>query len=133
LTRTSKQRALALAERLTKTFAAIVFDAATDPKHFTAGLGLACYAGEPADFDVDDFLRQADAALYAAKTAGPNRVVAYWQLDLDAIPVIPAHKRHSRAKTRRPTHRAFVAAPETAPQNTAPTPPHTGTPPDPTP
>lgn len=130
LTRTSKQRALALAERLTKTFAAIVFDAASDPKHFTAGLGLACYAGEPANFDIDDFIRQADAALYAAKTAAPNRIVAHWQLDPDAIPTIPAHKRHSRAKTRCSTHRAFVGAPETEPQAKPPTPPHTCPPPD---
>jgi len=112
LTASSRQRGLALSERLRRTFSSIVFDADSAPKHFTAGFGLASYHGKRADFDADMYLMEADIALYAAKQSGRNGHAAYWQLDSDALPVVPFNKRSSRARARRPTQKAFLGVVE---------------------
>ncbi len=110
MTNASKTQAVELADRVRCTFAAIVFDADSDPKHFTANFGLACYHGDPPDFNADAFLGQADIALCAAKEAGRNRALAFWQLDPDALPKFPPDVRHFRTRPRQPTQRAFVGA-----------------------
>lgn len=111
LKNSSRQAGVAIAARLRQTFASIAFDAATSPKHFTACFGIASFRGEPADFDGDEFLRQADIALYAAKQLGRNRTVAYWDLDPNNLPEIAPGKRHARARGRRRTQRAYVGIP----------------------
>ncbi len=112
LTRSSQPAAWALCDRLRQTFNAIAFDAQTSPKHFTACFGVACYSGEPRDFDVDQFLLQADIALCAAKDQGRNRMAAFWELDPHSLPIIAPNKRHARSKARKRGQRAFVAAPQ---------------------
>jgi diguanylate cyclase (GGDEF)-like protein len=122
LSRSSRQAAWALCDRLRQTFAAIAFDAITSPKHFTACFGLASYAGDPAEFDVDQFLLQSDIALCAAKEHGRSRMASYWQLDPNCLPILSPKKRHARAKSRKRCQRAYVAA-LTAPATDAPPPP----------
>lgn len=111
LTHSSQQSAWALCDRLRQTFAAIAFDARTSPKHFTACFGLASFSGNPANFDVDQFLLRADVALCAAKELGRNRMAAYWNLDPNRLPVISSKKRHARTKARKRGQRAFIALP----------------------
>ncbi len=108
LKNSSRAAGLAIAARLRQTFASIAFDAATSPKHFTTCIGLASFTGEPHDFDADEFLRQADIALFAAKQLGRSRTMAYWQLDPDQLPEITPNKRHARSRGRARTQRAYV-------------------------
>lgn len=100
LTNSTKQRAIDVCTRLRQTFAAVAFDAETSPKHFTAGFGIAAYHGDPSDFNVDDFLGQADYALSKAKELGRNKAVAFWELQPDEYPDAPRHPRHSRSSPR---------------------------------
>jgi hypothetical protein len=109
-------------------FASIVFDAATEPKQFSAGFGLAAYAGEVDDFDADGLMAQADIALCVAKQAGPNQVGAYWQLDPDSLPKIPVQKRRSRSRTRHLTQRAFIGVPKAEARKTRTSGPESSTP-----
>lgn len=111
---TTRRAALTTCHRLRRTFSAIAFDATTHPKHFTASFGLACFNGDREEYDVDQFLTEADSALYAAKLLGRDRVVAYWELDPSSIPEIAPQKRHTRTRKRRRTERAFVGAPPAA-------------------
>jgi hypothetical protein len=97
---------------LRQTFAAVAFDAEAEPKHFTAGFGLAAYSGDPPDMDADQFLAQADIALHIAQRKGRNRVAAYWELDHDALPSIPPAKRHARVNRRQRTNFAYIGLPE---------------------
>lgn len=127
LRNSSREAGLALADRLRQTFAAIAFDASTSPKHFSACFGLASYRGESPDFSADDFLRQADTALFAAKQLGRNRLVAFWQLDPNNLPEIAPGKRHGRTRTRRKTDRSFVGVPTADPQTAASPPAEPGT------
>jgi diguanylate cyclase (GGDEF)-like protein len=108
LTHSSKERGLALTQRLRHTFAAIVFDANRKPAHFTANFGITCYDGDPTGLELDVFLGQADIALCAGKETGRNQIVAYWQLDPSSLSDVPPHQRHARAKARGLTHRAFI-------------------------
>jgi len=67
-----KESAFCLAERLRERFAEI--DLGHLPK-ITISLGIAAY---PVDgTEIDDLIRKADAAMYAAKQAGRNRVVKF--------------------------------------------------------
>lgn len=118
LSRSSRQAAWALCDRLRQTFAAIAFDAITNPKHFTACFGMSSYTGEPPDFDVDQFLLQADIALCAAKELGRNRMASHWQLDPNSLPILSPNKRHARSKARKRCQRAYVAA-QTSPSTDA--------------
>jgi diguanylate cyclase (GGDEF)-like protein len=113
LTNSTKERGLKLCERIRLTFASIVFDAAKDPKQFSAGFGLAAYGGDADDFDADQFMQQADTALYVAKQAGQNQVAAHWHLDPASLPNIPVQQRRSRSRTRQRTQQAFIGVPET--------------------
>jgi diguanylate cyclase (GGDEF)-like protein len=111
-------RALAIARRLCNTFSAIAFDASTQPKHFYATFGVACFDGTDPAFTADTFLRQADAALCIAKQhPGHGRVAAWWELDPAALEAIQRENLHSRARTRQPSQRAYVGLPagETSP------------------
>lgn len=60
------------AERLRQTIAEHTVDTEQGPLNFTVSLGLARI--EPSTVDLDDLLRQADAALYQAKQNGRNRL-----------------------------------------------------------
>jgi len=117
---TDRQRALRVARRLRNTFSAIAFDAASRPKHFYASFGVAIFDGQDPAFNVDDFLNQADQALFAAKQVGHGRVCGYWELDAAALASVPRKKRHARARARVRTQRAFVAAPEEPADGPAP-------------
>ena len=75
LPETGSAKALDVAERLCRAVAsAEVLLEAGPPLRFTTSIGVATVA--PADFNVDAVLGRADRALYEAKSAGRNRVVA---------------------------------------------------------
>jgi len=96
------------ANRIREVFSAIVFDAGSDAKHFTASFGVAHFDGTPRNLDADQFLKQADLALYAAKLAGRNCVKAFWELDPNRLPTIAEGKGHTRTRNRSKTDRAYV-------------------------
>jgi len=62
-----------LAEQLRGRMAALRFDTANGPMTLTCSFGVS--ERRPGD-SIDDLLKRADVALYAAKTSGRNRVVA---------------------------------------------------------
>jgi two-component system, cell cycle response regulator len=65
--------AAAIAERLRARMAALRFDTAKGEVTLTCSFGVSeRHAGE----SIDDLLKRADVALYAAKTSGRNRVIA---------------------------------------------------------
>ncbi len=66
--------ALGIAERLRHAIETLTFDRARGPIRMTASIGVATI--DPRDRDLDPALARADAALYAAKHGGRNRVVA---------------------------------------------------------
>jgi diguanylate cyclase (GGDEF)-like protein len=103
-----KRRALDVCERIRQTFAAIAFDAETDPKHFTASFGIAGFDGNDAGYDPDTMMSEADIALFMAKDRSRCGACAFWTLEPDSIPAITPEKRHARRKARRETHRAFI-------------------------
>jgi diguanylate cyclase (GGDEF)-like protein len=103
--------AIALAQRLRQTLASIAFDADSEPKHFHAGFGVARFVGTPEQFSADQFLNEADIALFAAKELGRGRVTAFWSLDPTSLPVVAPTKRHARSRDRKRTQRSFIAAP----------------------
>lgn len=63
-----------LAERLRHTIETLTFERAGETLRMTASIGVAMI--DPRDRDLDRALARADAALYAAKHGGRNRVVA---------------------------------------------------------
>ncbi|MBI5764705.1 MAG: diguanylate cyclase [Planctomycetes bacterium] len=111
LTDSTPERAVALAERLRQTFASIAFDARSQPKHFYAGFGVAHYDGHDPAFNADTFMLKSDIALFVAKEVPRGRVVSYWSLDPNSLPVVAPHKRHARIRQRRRTQRSFLSAP----------------------
>jgi len=66
-------QAARLAEQLRGRIAALRFDTANGPMTLTCSFGVS--ERKPGD-SIDDLLKRADVALYAAKTSGRNRVVA---------------------------------------------------------
>lgn len=104
----SRQRGIAMAERVGSTFAAVAFDAAKSPKHFTASFGVAHYACEPPDFDADTMLSEADVALFAAKGTARGTIKPYWTLDPDSLPIVTPEKRNARKKMRNRTNHTYV-------------------------
>jgi diguanylate cyclase (GGDEF)-like protein len=69
----SLAEAAAIAERLRSRMAGLRFDTANGEMTLTCSFGVSeRHAGE----SIDDLLKRADVALYAAKTSGRNRVVA---------------------------------------------------------
>ncbi len=77
---TSPARAVEIAERLRRRVADLAIeDPEADPLRITVSIGVACLERTGVDPNVkpaDWLLREADAALYRAKKAGRNRVVA---------------------------------------------------------
>jgi len=76
LPETSAADGWALADRLRAAVAELQVDAAPDepPIGVQASIGLSSWDGRPAELTPDDLIRQADQALYQAKSRGRNRV-----------------------------------------------------------
>ena len=76
---TTAETAIIPAERLRKRFSAIPFLPHPDeePRNVTLSIGIAEF--RPGD-SIDDLVRSADRAMYAAKNAGRNRTVSFEQL-----------------------------------------------------
>ena len=75
LPETSLEVATQVAERLREKIAAQSITVDGKPIRVTASFGVACFPGEGVE-TINDLLKAADAALYKAKHAGRNRVVA---------------------------------------------------------
>ncbi len=75
LPETSLEVATQVAERLREKIAEQVITVDGKPVRVTASFGVACFPGEGVE-TINDLLKAADAALYRAKHAGRNRVVA---------------------------------------------------------
>jgi len=67
--------AAAQAERLRKAMESEPFLVGEQPIAMTCSIGIACHTGRPA-CDIDMLIREADAALYAAKGQGRNRIAS---------------------------------------------------------
>ena len=76
----------ALAERLRRVIAATDFTVTEGdpPVRMAVSIGVASYPAMAAN--MDDLVARADAALYAAKRAGKDRVEVYWRRDTEAAP-----------------------------------------------
>ena len=61
---------MAVTEKIRSTIARCRVEGENGPLRVTTGLGVATFNG--GDIDVDELLKRADAALYAAKAAGRN-------------------------------------------------------------
>jgi|GEM_PF-394583 len=74
-----REGAEALAERLRGLIAETPFPVTADeaPAHLTVSIGVASFPDMAQD--MDDLVARADAALYAAKRAGKDRVEVYWR------------------------------------------------------
>jgi diguanylate cyclase (GGDEF)-like protein len=70
LPHTGAKAALAVAEKIRNAVARCRVEGETGPVRFTASFGVAALDGS--DIDVDQMLKRADTALYAAKAAGRN-------------------------------------------------------------
>ncbi|MFH1418618.1 MAG: diguanylate cyclase [Planctomycetota bacterium] len=108
----TREQAVALCNRIRRTFASVAFDAEAEPKHLTAGFGLASFRGDAHNFSADDFMLKADVALYAAKQLGRGRLATHWDMDAIDPANIPAGKRHARAVPRHATQRASSGLPD---------------------
>jgi PleD family two-component response regulator len=62
------------------------------PASVTLSLGIAEMFHAPRDGSVDDMIRRADEALYAAKKAGRNCIVIFDAVDGKVIKGGPAHE-----------------------------------------
>lgn len=76
---TTAEAAILPAERLRKRFSAIPFlpHPEEEPRHVTLSIGIAEFRP---GISIDDLVRSADQAMYAAKNAGRDRTVSYEQL-----------------------------------------------------
>jgi diguanylate cyclase (GGDEF)-like protein len=93
---TSRDKALAVAERIRETFASAAMEVNGRPVGATVSIGLA-YCQE-ASLDVADLLAQSDQALYFAKEHGRNRVeVATLDMVVERRPDAPATSAESIA------------------------------------
>jgi len=75
LPETEFEDAIAIAERLRKQIELYEFPGQKKPLHVTISLGVALYDPER-DRSKDDLIKRADEALYMAKEAGRNKVIA---------------------------------------------------------
>ncbi len=76
LPETELEDAISIAKRLRKNVEMYEFSGQKEPLHVTVSLGVAQFNPER-DRDNKDFIERTDAALYRAKKAGRNRVVAH--------------------------------------------------------
>jgi len=78
-----------LAERLRRVIAETDFPVAEGcpVAHMAVSIGVASYPDMAGN--MDDLVARADAALYAAKRAGKDRVEVYWRRDAEAAPAGP--------------------------------------------
>ena len=74
---TNAQQAYLLAERIRTSVAALRVETNTSPNVVTLSIGIAERIRTPQDESVDDVIRRADEAMYAAKQAGRNRTVIF--------------------------------------------------------
>jgi diguanylate cyclase (GGDEF)-like protein len=74
LPRTSPAQAEIVAERIRRRIEATTIDLAGTPARATVSIGIA--STEAFGYDLDTLTRRADSAVYAAKRAGRNRIVA---------------------------------------------------------
>ena len=106
----SSKVAAGIANQVRELFAAIVYDADGDAKQFTASFGLTTYDGKTLDMDPDKFLKQADVALYVAKSRGRNCVVNFWELEQSSLPAMPTDHSHARNRPRLKSERSTITA-----------------------
>jgi diguanylate cyclase (GGDEF)-like protein len=78
LPHTGAKAALAVSEKIRNAVARCRVEGETGPVRFTASFGIAALDG--GDIDVDQMLKRADTALYAAKAAGRNNC-QIWQAE----------------------------------------------------
>lgn len=71
---TAAEQALEVAERVRSAIEALVFEHGGQRTPVTVSLGVVAKVTQPGQ-SVESFIAEADAALYAAKAAGRNRVV----------------------------------------------------------
>ena len=85
LPETNAESALIPAERLRKHFAGIPFRPHPDeePRKVTLSIGIAEFRP---GISIDDLVRSADRAMYAAKNAGRNRTVSFEHLVAQSVP-----------------------------------------------
>lgn len=76
---TDREGAVNLAERISSALQAETIRAGDVTLHVTASFGVAVMT--EADENLGQILRRADEAMYAAKAAGRNRVIAARELD----------------------------------------------------
>ena len=74
LTHTAPEQGILAAERLRKALKALEVNTATGPVCFTVSIGVASLV--QADLSLEQIMKKADDALYAAKYEGRDRVVA---------------------------------------------------------
>jgi len=74
LPETGQDEALAVAEKLRKTIEEYPFDDGANTYHVTISIGVASAHPAASEFQKNDFIGLADAALYEAKNGGRNRV-----------------------------------------------------------
>jgi diguanylate cyclase len=79
LPETSNKGALEMAERIRKAIEVSRFDVRSGDTNITVSLGVASYPEDGGNLDV--ILDKADKAMYRAKQAGRNRVIAYTEVD----------------------------------------------------
>ena len=83
LPHTGSQAAMAVAEKIRSAIARSRVDGENAPLRVTASFGVATFTS--GDIDADELLKRADAALYAAKSAGRNNC-QMWQTVEEADP-----------------------------------------------
>lgn len=84
---TNERDGLAMAERLREAVHALSTDITVPVSKLSASFGISEYQSETDTVDLKELLERADQALYAAKEAGRNRVVAY---DPDTLKLLAA-------------------------------------------
>ncbi|WP_448872058.1 sensor domain-containing diguanylate cyclase [Desulfobulbus propionicus] len=77
LPETDQEEAVTVAEKIRKTVEGRPFDDGNSTYHVTVSIGVACTQPAQKTFQKNDFINEADEALYEAKNSGRNRVVLF--------------------------------------------------------